>query len=485
MRTIALPRTDAIRAPRPRFRFHPSARLRILGWYVGLLAVALAAALVLQSTLLRAQLDAEVDRDLALAVDVVRRAAQEADPATGQLVHGSVEDVFDAVLSRAVLAEGEAYFTLVAGRPYKSTITPLQLLDLPDLVGRWAGATATIGGTTDTSEGQVRWVAAPLLAGGTVAGTFVAANFLSGERSEIDDVLRIGAVVFVTVAALATAAVWLLAGRILRPIRLVTEAAREIGEADWSRRIEVDGEDEIAELARTFNAMLDRLESAYSTQRRFIDDAGHELWTPITIIRGHLEVMGDDPAERAATREIVLDELDRMSRMVDDLLVLARAGQPDFVVVEPVDLAGLTEELVRKADALTGRTWATDGTASGTLPADRQRLVQAVMNLVRNAAAYTPEGTPVAIGTALDRQTVRIWVRDEGPGIAEADRERIFERFARGSAGARRTDGTGLGLSIVAAIAAAHGGRLQLDTALGKGSTFTIELPIHPEARST
>lgn len=318
-----------------------------------------------------------------------------------------------------------------------------------------------------------------------MAGTFVAANFLSGERSEIDDVLRIGAVVFVTVAALATTAVWLLAGRILRPIRLVTEAAREIGEADWSRRIEVDGEDEIAELARTFNAMLDRLESAYSTQRRFIDDAGHELWTPITIIRGHLEVMGDDPAERAATREIVLDELDRMSRMVDDLLVLARAGQPDFVVVEPVDLAGLTEELVRKADALTGRTWATDATASGTLPADRQRLVQAVMNLVRNAAAYTPEGTPVAIGTALDRQTVRIWVRDEGPGIAEADRERIFERFARGSAGARRTDGTGLGLSIVAAIAAAHGGRLELDTALGKGSTFTIELPIHPEARST
>lgn len=463
-----------------RLGLYPSARVRILGWYAGLLLVALAGALILQSAILQAQLESEVDRDIALEVDQLRMVIDERDPTTGALVHTGIADVFDTFLSRAVMAEGEAIFTLVGGRPYKSTVTPVQLLDDATLAAAWAAATESTSGELETSAGPVRWAAIPLLGDDRVSGTFVVANFLAGERAEIDAALRVGAVVFLAVGLVATGMAWFVAGRVLRPIRLLTETASGIGESDWSRRISIDGDDEVAHLARTFNAMLDRLETAYRTQRRFIDDAGHELATPITIIRGHLEVMGDDPAERAEAMAVVGDELDRMSRMVDELLVLARSGQPDFIVPRPMDLDDLTTELVRKADALSERRWTVDASATGVVVADRQRLVQAVMNLVRNAIAYTPPGTLLAIGTASGRSTVRIWVRDEGPGIAEADQARIFERFARGTSGSRRTDGTGLGLSIADAIASAHGGILTLDSAPGKGSTFTIEIPVEP-----
>jgi signal transduction histidine kinase len=476
------PAAGAADRPRRAVARRPSARLRILAWYAGLLAVALATALILQSTLLHAQLDAEVDQGMAREVEELRFVIEERDPATGLRLRTGVDDAFDTHLARAVLLEGAALFTLVDGRPYKSTVAPVQLLERPELVAAWAAATTTTTGEVDTEEGAVRWMAVPLLDGERVDGTFIVANFLAGERAEIDEAVRVGTMVFLGVAILATIVAWLLAGRILRPIRLLTETAHGIGEDDWSRRIEVDGNDDVAELARTFNAMLDRLETAYSTQRRFIDDAGHELATPITIIRGHLETMTDDPADRAASMAIVLDELDRMSRMVDDLLVLARSQQPDFIVPGPVDLADLTTELVRKAEALSDRPWRVDARVAGMVLVDRQRIVQAVMNLARNAIAYTPPGTTLAIGTTHDGRILRLWVRDEGPGIAEAERTRILERFARGSGGTRRSDGTGLGLSIVEAIAVAHGGALELDSTVGQGSTFTLAIPAGPEA---
>ncbi len=467
----------------PSRRFHPSARLRILAWYAGLLAVALATALVLQSALLRAQLETEVDQDMALQVEQLQLVIDERDPATGARLRTGVDDVFDTLLSRLVLQEGAAIFTLVDGRPYKSTVAPVQLLDDPALVATWASATATSEGELGTSEGPVRWLALPMLDGDRVAGTFIVANFLAGERAEIDDAVRAGLLVFLGVAVLATGAAWVISGRILRPIHELTETARGIGEDDWSRRIAVEGDDDVAELARTFNAMLDRLETAYSTQRRFIDDAGHELATPITIIRGHLEVMGDDPGEREEAMAIVLDELDRMSRMVDDLLVLARSAQPDFILPAPVDVGELTTELQRKAEALSDRPWTVEAVAEGMAEVDRQRLVQAVMNLCRNAIAHTPPGTSLALSTALDERELRISVRDEGPGISAADRERIFERVARGTAGARRSDGTGLGLSIVDAIATAHDGRLELDSTPGKGATFRLVIPARPAVK--
>nr|MBA3281022.1 HAMP domain-containing histidine kinase [Acidimicrobiia bacterium] len=265
-------------------------------------------------------------------------------------------------------------------------------------------------------------------------------------------------------------------------VRDLTENARDLDESDLSARIPEAGNDEIAQLARTYNAMLDRLQGAFETQRRFVDDAGHELRTPITIVRGHLELMGDDPADRRETIELVTDELDRMARIVDDLLVLARAEQPHFVNREPTDLAALTTGLLERARAMGDRPWVFDGTAEGWFEADPQRLTQAVLNLVRNAVEHTAEGQEIGLGSAWVGNEVHLWVRDHGPGVPVEDREHLFERFHRGASARRRSEGAGLGLAIVSAIVDAHGGQVTLGCPDSGGSVFMISVPAGPGA---
>jgi signal transduction histidine kinase len=239
----------------------------------------------------------------------------------------------------------------------------------------------------------------------------------------------------------------------------------------------VRGRDELAELTATLNGMFERLERAFATQRRFIDDAGHELKTPITIVRGHLELLEEDPAERRQSMTLVMDELDRMGRMVDDLLLLARRQQPDFLDLEWVDVEVLTRALRAKASTLGPRDWSVGRTGRGVIAADRQRLTQAVIQLAHNAAAHTEDGDTITLGSAIQGGEARFSVSDPGSGIPAAERERIFDRFARGRNG-RRGGGAGLGLAIVKAIAEAHGGRVEVESRVGFGSTFTIVIPV-------
>jgi signal transduction histidine kinase len=193
-------------------------------------------------------------------------------------------------------------------------------------------------------------------------------------------------------------------------------------------------------------------------------------------VMGHLELVTDDPEDRRQTMELVKDELGRMDRIVDELLTLAKAERPDFLWLEPVQTDALLEEVLDKVRPLAKRDWRFEGTASEPVAADRQRLVQAVMNLVNNAIRATKEHDTIAIGAAADGDHVRIWVRDTGPGIELEHRERIFDRFARGPDEPRGDGGSGLGLAIVRAIAVAHRGRIELDSS-SLGSTFTLVLP--------
>nr|WP_228035415.1 ATP-binding protein [Oculatella sp. LEGE 06141] len=270
---------------------------------------------------------------------------------------------------------------------------------------------------------------------------------------------------------------WLAAGRALLPLRFLTEMARSITGSDLTRRIPVKGSDEIAELSKTFNEMLDRLQATFVSQRNFINDAGHELRTPITIVRGHLELMGSDPQEQGETLDLVFDELDRMNRFVNDLLLLAKAEQPDFLNVAPVDTDLITLEFFAKAKALAERDWRIVIENPGCVVVDRQRLTQAVMNLAHNATHHTRREDTIEIGSSLTATDARFWVRDTGEGIPLAEQERIFERFARGAKN-RRSEGAGLGLAIVSAIAEAHGGRIELSSQVAIGSTFAIILPV-------
>jgi signal transduction histidine kinase len=166
-----------------------------------------------------------------------------------------------------------------------------------------------------------------------------------------------------------------------------------------------------------------------------------------------------------------------MGRIVEDLLVLAQADEPDFLVLDLVDVGALINELEAKASALGRREWRVEAIGRGIIVADRQRLTQAIVQLAQNAVQHTAEGAEIALGSAVaPTGEARFWVRDSGSGIAPEDQERIFERFVRGTGG-RRSGGAGLGLAIVRAIATAHGGRIELESSSDNGTTVTIVVP--------
>jgi len=459
-----------------RWSLRPSFRVRVLGSFAALLAVALLAGLFLQRAVLLEGLEQDIQSALEQEREELETLAGGRNPLTGEPFDDDVRAIFDTFLSRNVPEEGEVYIAFVDGAPYKPTSAPLRLDTVPELVNRWGSLTEGEGGKIETETGPVHYLAVPLQFEGETRGVFVIANFSAGERAEIARAVRVEAVVSVLVLLVVTLISWFAAGRLLRPVRNLTETAEAISESDLTRRIPVEGDDEISRLAATFNEMLDRLETAFTAQRTFIDDAGHELRTPITIIRGHLDVMSDDPQDRAETMALVSDELDRMARIVNDLLLLAKAEQPDFLNVQTVELADLTTEILVKARALGDRSWQVDACAEGVFRADPQRVTQAVLNLARNSVEHTSNGAEIGIGSEWVDGGVRIWVRDTGIGVDDTEKERIFERFARGRFG-RRSEGAGLGLAIVTTIAEAHGGRLVLDSAAGDGATFSIIFP--------
>jgi len=329
-----------------------------------------------------------------------------------------------------------------------------------------------------TPIGHVRYAVVQVsMPGSKDVASYIAGTITDGQEAVVMDNTKQYALMCLA-SLLALAAVgWVVAGRLLAPLRQLRAAAQTISSTDLSLRIPVSGRDDISDLTRTVNAMLARLQSAFETQQNFLDDAGHELRTPLTILRGHLEVLdGADSTEIAETRALLLDELDRMGRLVDDLIVLARTRRPDFVRLEVVELDRLLTGVFDKAQALGAREWRVDHHAGGTIVADPQRLTQALLQLSQNAATHTRQGDQIGIGAAREGGYVRLWVRDAGVGVAPEDRLRIFERFGRARTG-RGHGGSGLGLSIVKAIATAHEGQVGVHDTEGGGATFWLLLP--------
>jgi signal transduction histidine kinase len=425
-----------------------------------------------------------VDDALVQETEEFRRLADDGrDPRTGRPFGDDVRAIFDVFLARNVPGEGEALYTYVAGRPYREAFAAGLENARIEEVDALASSSVGDGGEAELPDGRrIRYLAVPVEAGPRTPGVFAVGLDLSDEIDEVNDALRLAAGVSVAVLLLASLLAWIVAGRVLAPMRALRDTARSITESDLTRRIPVEGDDELADIARTFNDMLDRLEDAFASQKAFISDAGHELRTPITIIRGHLDVMGDDPKDRRETLELVSDELDRMSRLVNDLLLLAKATRPDFLQPETVDLDELTRELFAKASALGRRDWRLASVGRGRFIADRQRLTQAIMNLSQNAAAHTADGDAIELGSASDGDIVRLWVRDTGPGIPPDDHERIFHRFVRLD---RAGEGGGLGLAITAAVAQAHGGRVEVESEPGAGARFAVIIPTEPPQETT
>lgn len=247
---------------RSRIRFGSGVRARILLAYVGLLAIATATSVLVARQILIAQLDARIDAELVQEVNELRSLAAGVDPRTSRPFGARADRVFDVHLERNIPAPYEALLTFVGGEPYKRsrTVVDYRLNEDPVLVARWGQLRSTDRGTYETPVGRLEYLAVPLRMGGQTRGVFVAAVFRDLAKKELEEPLIAVGGVGLMVLLVGSALAWLVAESVLRPVRRATATAREITETDLTRRIPVDGKDEGAELAQTFNGMLDRLE---------------------------------------------------------------------------------------------------------------------------------------------------------------------------------------------------------------------------------
>ncbi|NUL46866.1 HAMP domain-containing histidine kinase [Cellulosimicrobium funkei] len=470
-------------------------RTRVITLLVLLTAVALILSGATAYVLQRSSMVQQIDDSLTRSVQEFRILAQEGiDPASGEPFSASDQLVFTA-MQRTLPAEHEGMLGFRDGEISwtASSAVELRLERDPELV-QWAaerfdepfeGQGVAIQ-TLSTAQTTYRAVTVPIqFDNDTAPSLMLLAYDFSAELQELDTTFLTYGLVGFGVLVLVGVAGWILVGRLLHPLRILQSTAAEISGTDLRGRVPVSGQDDVAGLAMTFNEMLDRLQDSFSSQRQLLDDVGHELRTPITIVQGHLELQdAADPDDVREVREIALEELDRMRLLVDDLVTLAKSGRPDFVTTQPVDVGPLTRDVLNKASPLGPRIWTLDHAADVTVPLDAQRITQAWLQLASNAVKYSAEGSKVSIGSQALSGTLRLWVRDQGIGIRPEDRESIFDRFGRGS-NSTRAEGSGLGLNIVTAIVGAHGGTVDVQSAPGIGSTFYLDLPLAPRDPTT
>lgn len=299
--------------------------------------------------------------------------------------------------------------------------------------------------------------------------------------------LFIMAVIFPFALLLAGGGGWLLAHRALTPVARMTEAARRIGAAHLAERLQETGTgDELDRLATTLNAMLSRLDDAFHQMRRFSADASHELQTPLTILKGELEVALRTPRSPEAYQEVLrsaLEEIDRIATLVEGLMLLARADAGMLRLdLRPVELDQLLQDVYGRTKILADAkhlTLCLGIVEPVAIEGDYERLRRLLLNLVDNAIKYTPAGGQVTLSVQCCTQWASVHVSDTGIGLSRAEQEHIFQRFYRtATARSQGAEGSGLGLCIASSIAAAHGGSIQVDSTPGRGSRFTVLLPL-------
>jgi len=334
---------------------------------------------------------------------------------------------------------------------------------------------------------HLRVLTVPLQIGERPIGTLqLAANLAVVDTTQraLVTVLLVGSIICLGVAAVAG---WLSTGQALAPLERVTETALQITRADdLSRRIPYQGsaDDEVGKLIQAFNQTLSRLENLFNTQRRFIADVGHELRTPLTVIKGNVDLMRRMGCSDDESIVGIENEVDRLTRLVGDLLLLAQAESGKLPLdSRTVELDTLLLEALQQMQVLAGeRLNLRLGEIDQVLVCgDQDRLKQVIVNLVGNAIKYTPEGGEVLVGLSKTGTQAKLVVSDTGPGIPADDLPHVFERFYRGEKSRTRSKdgkGFGLGLSIAFWIVRNHDGRIEVDSKEGQGTTFCVWLPL-------
>lgn len=413
----------------------------------------------------------QVDEALRTQLDLAQRALEDAGVA-------SVRDGLERILSLTVAPQDGGSFGLVDDDIAYLAGVPEQLdaAGVPELVAAAARAEDAHIDTVDAGGRSLRYLVVPLhVEGDPEAGAYVAAIDLGARLEGVTRSAGISALVSAAVLVLTGILGWFVAGRLLAPVRRLREAAERITLNALGERIPVDGEDDVSRLTATVNRMLDRIGDGVAQQRGLLADLRHELRAPLTLVRGHLELVDvHDPRDVEQVRRIATEEVDRMARMLDELARVVELGLPstDRVVLAADDLA---RDVLDRAHGIPGPVWQTGRLDPARISVDRDRVLEAWLQLVDNAARHAPPGTPVVLSAEAADDRVRLTVRDRGPGVPPGEEALVFRRGERGSAPAGA--GSGLGLAIVAAIARAHGGSAEVRPAPGGGAEFAIVLP--------
>jgi signal transduction histidine kinase len=392
--------------------------------------------------LLEGRVDRSIEASLAEETRNLERLVEGTDPETGQTFGTQTRRIFDAYMTYSPPDQHEAFVAFIDGRPvaHSPEDPPYRLDEDETLARRWGTVTQTDRGSVDTPAGQVEYVAVPLREGDDVRGVFVAAAFRDLAAAEMREGLW---------AAVAVGAVMLLGGA-----AAVFSTARG-AETPTARRGERSAEHETARsLESTFASALPRLEAALE--------------------RRDLARANDDDDAAAQAQIAVISQLAMTARVSDDLLTLAQAEHPGFLIRQEFDADRLVDEVLAEGAALADRRWHLDSPGGGRIVADRSRLLQALMHFVRNAVQHTDEDDEIGIGSVVELGEIRFWVRDTGRGIPLDDQKRVFQRFYRGQ---HASAGAGLGLTVADAVARAHGGRVEMISGPGAGTIAGLVLP--------
>lgn len=340
-------------------------------------------------------------------------------------------------------------------------------------------------------EPPLRLISVPIVYRGSLLYIIQVGTTMDSVEHTLNRLLLVLLVSMPVALAVSLAGGWFMAGRALRPVDAITLAAQRIAEGDLTQRLTAPASaDEIGRLTNTFNDMIDRLETSFRQIRQFSSDVSHEMRTPLTVMRGETELALRRPRENEdykAVMESNLEEIDRMTRIVDELLFLSRADMGEVKMEHlTVPLDWLIEDVQRQA-SLLGQEQNIQVTLISNVPAvvsgDELRLRELFLNLVDNAIKYSRFGGTVEMALTIEQGQARLSVTDHGIGIAEEDWPQIFDRFYRtDNARAHTKKGTGLGLAICSWIAESHHGRIEVQSQVGEGSTFTVWLPLVPTA---
>ncbi len=449
-------------------RFFKSIKFRLTGWYLIVIIVLLLIFGTLAYLMLSNNLYQNLDDSLKA------RTTQLAD----SFEQGHIS--FDERLSELVLVYN------ASGTSIQKIGPNVELTDIDRLVKQALQGQSSFLTAATTDGQEVRLYAAPFTpeSNGKIVivvghSTDAVKNVLASFRNT----LGIPALVIVVLAGIGGL---FLANRALKPVDRITRTARDIGEHDLSQRIEVPSNDELGRLASTLNKMIERLESAFERQRQFTADASHELRTPLAVIQAESTLaLAKERAEIEYRKslEMVSLETSHMAAIIEKLLFLARSDSgKEPLNLEEVNLRKLLTDLISDLDVLAldkGLKLNFHPTADLKVKGDRVKLRQLFLNLLENAIKYTPDGGSISTSVIRQEKTAMVAISDTGIGIPSEHLPHIFERFYRvDKARSRAEGGAGLGLAIAKNIAEIHGGKIEVESQVGKGSTFTVSLPL-------